>query len=272
MKLNVLIDFSPNSENLLKYVADFNKNSNFPVELIHRNTIHIPGTAESSSRNEILESSNEEVKRKIQAKASQYFSKGSIQVKVSKEPLVNILNTSLSDNSKQLTFFGLKGISLFKKLFVGSVAVKLVEKYNGILVGIPKNLNQFKVNHLYVGVSSKYSINTIEFNRLLDFYQRFITRVTFFTMVKSNNNSLDRDSLSSTLSELVNLFSNRIKSDYEIFETNAISKDVHLLIEDPDNSLLVLQRGSRLLNDQFFRNMFINELIYQSKLPLVILP
>lgn len=270
MKLNVLIDFSPNSENLLKYVADFNKSANFPVELIHRNSIHIPGTAESSSRDEILNSSNAEVKNRIQIKASQYFNKDNTQVRVSKEPLVNILNSSLAENPKQLTFFGLKGISLFKKLFVGSVAVKLVEKYNGILVGIPKNLNQFKVDHLYVGVSSKYSINTIEFNRLLDFYQRFITRVTFFTMVK--NNDEDKNSLENTLSELANIFSSRVKSDYEIFETNDISKDVHHLIGDPDNSLLVLQRGSRLLNDQFFRNMFINELIYQNKLPLAILP
>lgn len=270
MKLNVLIDFSPNSENLLKYVADFNKSANFPVELIHRNSIHIPGTAESSSRDEILNSSNAEVKNRIQIKASQYFNKDNTQVRVSKEPLVNILNSSLAENPKQLTFFGLKGISLFKKLFVGSVAVKLVEKYNGILVGIPKNLDQFKVSHLYVGVSSKYSINTIEFNRLLDFYQRFITRVTFFTMVK--NNDEDKNSLENTLSELANIFSSRVKSDYEIFETNAISRDVHYLIGDPDNSLLVLQRGSRLLNDQFFRNMFINELIYQSKLSLAILP
>lgn len=36
--------------------------------------------------------------------------------------------------------------------------------------------------------------------------------------------------------------------------------------------MLVVQKGSRLLTDQLFRQFLINELVYEGQTPLIVLP
>jgi hypothetical protein len=57
-----------------------------------------------------------------------------------------------------------------------------------------------------------------------------------------------------------------------IYEGNNPFNDIKKVINNNNGQMLIVQKGSRLLTDHFFRKFLINELVYEGQTPLVVLP
>ncbi len=71
---------------------------------------------------------------------------------------------------------------------------------------------------------------------------------------------------------LQELFAPHAAVSTEKFYDADVAARTRQLVGTTADSLLVVQKGSRLLTDQFFRRLLINELVYEGETPMVVLP
>lgn len=167
-----------------------------------------------------------------------------ISYSVSEHSLQYTLNDLLEAPYKQLIFTGLKGTAFLKKRFVGSLGLDVINSMNSSFVAIPKEITVFSHEKIFVAVSPKHSLNEPELNHLLNFMEHRDTRLTFFYLSKPNENTLE---IQKELLELTNRFADRFTTETKIFKGNNAFEDIKKVINNKEEELLVIQKGSRLI-------------------------
>ena len=266
----ILIDFSPYSANLLRYAYDWSKKVDAAFILVHNTIVAAPALADTESRREIASITNREVYEKLQNFAQSLLpEKTQVRYFVSERNLVLSLPELLQEPFENLIFLGIKGTGILKKIFIGSVAVQVIDHVNNVIVAVPKNIESFSSKTIHVAVSKNYPINTVEFNKFLRFTGNNIEKIAFFSLVKPDD---DLQATEKYLKELKDLYSDQKDTTYELYQGRHIFQDLKKVINHKADELLVVQRGSRVFSDQIFRKFFINELVYEGEIPLIILP
>ena len=266
----ILIDFSEHSGNLLKYACDWGKQNDAEMLLVHQSTVLAPALTESESKLQLAQHANEEALQKLKTLAKEIIPptvKVSFSVSVSSLQLT--LPELLAEPFENLIFTGIKGTGLFKKIFLGSVALQVIDNTNNIVVAIPKDIAAFSHEKIFVAVTDKHPLNIVELNKLLNFIDSENTTITFFYLAKPYEKTND---IEKHLRDLKVMFAERFDTDFAIYEGNNPFEDIKKVINNKIDEILVVQKGSRLLTDQLFRRFLINELVYEGQTPLIVLP
>lgn len=158
---------------------------------------------------------------------------------------------------------------MIKKIFLGSVALEIIDRIDNIIVAIPQEISSFSHQKIFIAVTEKYPLNIQELNRFLNFIDSENTNLTFFYLAKPNEKTMDMEK---QLRGLKELFSDRFNTDFEIYEGSNPFEDIKKVINSKIDEMLIVQKGSRLLTDQLFRRFLINELVYEGQTPLIVLP
>lgn len=266
----VLIDFSEYSNNLLKYAYDWSRQIDAELLLVHQTTILAPALANSTSWEQIARETNDDALRKLEELVSSVlppFVK--VAYSVSDNLFHEILPNLLAEPYENILFVGLKGTGLFKKIFIGSVAVEVIENANNIVVAIPKDISAFSHEKIFVAVNKKQPLNIVELNNFLGFIDETTCSVNFFYLAKPNEKikQIERQ-----LMGLSKLFAERFNTSYTIYEGTDSFANIKKVINNKIDEILIVQKGSRLLNDKLFRKFLINELVHEGQTPLVVLP
>ncbi len=269
-RLLVLIDFSPYSPDLLKYVADWNRKLGAEIVLLHKTYPVVPALADAETKREMGKASCETAHAQLEELAKQIVPPDQkIIYEVTDGSLNSYLLQILSQPYEYLVFVGVKGTGMLKQLLIGSVALDVIEHSSQLVVAIPKNIQLCKHAKLHVAVADKYPLNVLAFQRFLEFLNPENISITFFSICDADNSKLKQEEL---LKELVALFQPRFAVDYIIYDGEQPLSSIKKIIRHPHEELLVIQKGSRLLTDMLFRKFLINELVYQGETPLVVLP
>jgi hypothetical protein len=91
----------------------------------------------------------------------------------------------------------------------------------------------------------------------------------FFNLSRPDDDTTEVEKM---LKEHADMFSENYKTFYEIYVSDNPSKNIQNIISGKSNELLVVQKGERLLTDYLFRKFLINDLVYDAKTPLIVLP
>lgn len=266
----ILIDFSAYSSNLIKYACDWSKQVNSELLLIHQSILLAPGLTKNEGREQIVQHINEEALQKLKAFAKELIPpRIKVSFYVSESHLQIILSKLLAESFDNLIFTGIKGTGFLQKLFIGSVAIQVIDNTNNIIVAVPKEINAFSHQKIFVAVRKKRPINILELNKFLNFIDRDNTTITFFYLAKPKKKT---KGIEKHLSELCTTFADRFNTNFAIYEGNTPYEDIKRVINNKIDELLIVQKGSRLLTDQLFRRFLINELVYEGQTPLVVLP
>ncbi len=166
----ILIDFSEYSRNIIKYACDWSKQVNAELLLVHQSIVLAPALTDNESRQQIAEHTNEEALQKLKEltkelipptiKVSYYVAESNLQLtlpKLLEEPYDNLI------------FTGIKGTGLIKKLFLGSVALQVIDNTKNCIVAMPKEIDTFSHEKIYVAVTEKHPLNVLELNKFLNF-------------------------------------------------------------------------------------------------------
>lgn len=265
-RIIVLIDLSDDSENLLRFVFDFASLIKAEVVLVHQILGMVPAIADNESRNEIIRIEKADALASLKALA-QSCNLGVSKFIVSQQPLLHIVNELKSDDYTDWVFTGLKGTGFFKRILLGSTTLSLINDSDCLSVAIPVNKPLIVPRKLFVGVTHKYPINTQQFNKVLSTLVGHIDSVEFFTFLHDS----DVEN-----AELENL--NRLESEFSDYNASVFlikGEDKFALLKQhiaaSATPFLVLQQGSRTLEDLLFRKFMINELVYSAQIPLIIL-
>jgi len=266
----VLIDFSPYSANLLRYANDWSDKAHAELVLVHHTTVLLPMFADIESKTGMTKIVNDNALKQLKEFAHSHLP-GSARVKyvATEENLTLFLARKAKEPNKNIVFLGLKGTGIMKKIFIGSIAVQVIEQSEDIVVAIPKNVAAFSSNKVHVAVSPNYPLNIISFNNFLKLTENRIEKATFFSLAKSDD---DLPAIEKYLKDLSDLFADKIQTGYELYYGNNSFQNIKSVINKNTDELLVVQKGSRLLTDQIFRKFVINELVYDGETPLVVLP
>ncbi len=266
----VLIDFSEYSANLLRYAYHWSLQVDATLMLVHQVDVLAPALTDNISKTMLAQQANAHALEKLKD-----FGRSLLPLTTetayyaSHESLPNILSQLLLQPYNHLVFVGLKGTRLLKKIFLGSVAVEIIEHTRNAVVAIPADLSQFIPDKIFVAVSNEHPVNTLELNNFLKLVKTNIESITFFSLVRPREKT---EEIEETLNQLASLFSGRYNTSVTIYRGSRSFPDIKQVINNRIEELLVVQKGSRLLTDQLFRRFVINELVYHGQTPLVVLP
>lgn len=266
----LLIDFSEYSGNLIKYAYEWSIKVNAKLILVHKTMALVPAFAASETRQHIYQNENDEALIKLKGLVNALIPNSlNVSYSVSERPLQFILTKLLSEAYENFIFVGLKGTGLLKKIFLGSVAIQVIESIQGITVAIPKEISVFSQGKIFVAIAEKYALNIRALNRTLNLFDKENTSITFFHLAKRHEKA---NEVEDRVRELSVLFANRFNTNFCIYEGEHPFEDIKKVINRNVNEILIVQKGSRLLTDQLFRKFVINELVYEGQTPLIVLP
>jgi nucleotide-binding universal stress UspA family protein len=266
----ILIDFSEYSRNLIKYACDWSKQVNAELLLVHQSIVLAPALTDNESRQQIAIHTNEKALQKLRMLAKELIPP-TIQVSfnVSESNFQLTLPKLIEEPFNNLIFVGIKGTGLLKKLFLGSVALQVIDNTKNCIVAMPKEIETFSHEKIYVAVTEKHPLSVLELNKFLNFIDNKNTTITFFYLAKPNEKT---KGIEKHLKDLKEMYSDRYKTSIAIYEGNNPFADIKQVINNTEEEMLIVQKGSRLLTDQLFRRFLINELVYEGQTPLIVLP
>jgi len=266
----ILIDFSEYSSNLIKYACDWNKQVNAELLLVHQSIVLAPALTDNESRHQIAEHTNEEALQKLKVLAKELIPPSiKVTFNVLESNLQLTLPKLLEEPYDNLIFTGIKGTGLLKKLLLGSVALQVIDDTKNCIVAMPKEIDTFSHEKIYVAVTEKHPLNILELNKFLNFIDNKDTTITFFYLAKPNERT---KGIERHLKELKEMFSDKYNTSFAIYEGNNPFNDIKKVIKNKIDEMLIVQKGSRLFTDQLFRRFLINELVYEGQTPLIVLP
>lgn len=266
----ILIDFSTYSGNLLMYAYEWSRQVNAELLLVHQPEMLIPSFSDNETKKQIIQDAKDEALKNLKELAGRMLP-GHIKVsyEISVDPLRDTVANFTDDAFENLIFIGLKGTGLFKKIFLGSEAIQIIENTNNIVVAMPGEINRFSHEKIFVAVNEKHPVNMLQLNNFFNFIDKSSTAVTFFYLARPNEETRE---IKNYLEELAGLFKDRFNTTSIIYKGNNSFDEIKKVINNKIDELLIVQKGSRLLVDQFFRRFLINELVYEGQTPLIVLP
>lgn len=266
----VFVDLLENAANLLSFVSQWALQENAEILIIHETFPLIPVLSEVEHKEEFTANINQEAIKQIEVLIKTNTSKKvKVNYIVSEVHFQIKLNELLVENYEQIVVTGLKKMNFIDKYLFKDRALQLLENTKAILVAMPFSVNKYSHENIFVAIPDNENFNHLAFNNFLKFIDPVNTLITFFHLIKPNDNNFE---IEKKLSELARLYSKNFKTSFEIYETNNPNRDIKKVINNRIDEILVVQRGSRLLSDQLFRPFLINELVYDGETPLVIIP
>ncbi len=266
----VLIDFSAYSDAITSYAYDWSQQVGAELLFVHQSYVLAPALTSKSDREYITEQTTVATSAELLAFVRRIIpSSVPVSSHVSPDSLLHTLSTLSNEPYTNVVIMGIKGTSVLKQIFLGSVATQIIDSTDNLVVAMPKEVTRFAHEMVYIAVTKKHPLNILELNKLLKLIRTDNTTLTFFNLAKPNEHT---QGIEKYLADLCEMYGDGYQVKYATYRGISPSSDIKKVINCESGDLLVVQRGSRLLTDQLFRKYLINELVYEGLTPLVVLP
>jgi nucleotide-binding universal stress UspA family protein len=268
-RIILLTDFSPQSENLLAFAGKLAESIRADLLLVHQVPGMVPALADNASRSQIIGFEKEQAMRKLKELAGQIGPlTPSLDYWVSEKPISVLLQELLHQGFDDLILLGLKGTGLLKQTFLGSTATKVIEEVDAITLAVPLK-NPSQPHTLTIAVSYRYPLNEAALGKLLTMLKQEIKTIEFITIVTASD--VEAESVQ-YLAGLHERFESLIPSSISVFRGGTAFSEIKAHLQQYQDHMLVVQKGSRTLSDKFFRRFLIHDLVHDGSMPLLVLP
>jgi len=265
-RIIVLVDLTEYSVNLIDFALSFSECIDAKLVFVHQILGMVPAIADLESREEIIRVETLNAYSKLRKLTEgKVYTKDSFNI--SQNSILSTLNELKDDNYTDWVFAGLKGTGLLKRLFIGSTTLSIINESDLLTVAVPTDSPLLIPKKLIVGVTYKYSLNKPQLNILLSALKEKIISVEFFTLLQEGDNE------EKELEHLTELQKEFEAYNSSIFLVKGEDKfeDLKKHVVQSEQPFLVLQQGSRSLEDKLFRKFMINEIVFSGHIPLIVL-
>ncbi|QED37350.1 universal stress protein [Antarcticibacterium arcticum] len=265
-----LIDFSSYSENLMRLADSLAETMEAGILLIHQVPGIVPALADNNSRREIIEVEKSDALEQLKSVSKTIIpAKHSVNFLVTERPLGVLLPEIGSGDSDDLILVGLKGTGILKKIFMGSTASKIIDDIDITTIAVPVKMEGFKIKKLVIAVNPKFPLNIPALTHLLHTFKSSIKQVEFISIITPDDNEITSLTY---LKELTEHYRDDAPCSFRMFAGEDVFKEIKTFMDKEEKPFLVVQKGSRTINDQVFRKFLINDLVYHGNIPMIILP
>ena len=266
----VLIDFSPHSEQLLRFAHDWSTRADAELLTFHHTMALLPLMTPYETKAALIERANYKAWEQLRTFTETVLPGASaIQHLVSEKNLVVALRDLLEKPFNHLIFLGIKGTGLLKKIFIGSQAVKVINGIDNLIAAMPQHAPCCAPEAIHVAVQKTYPLDLIELNKIISLNGDVGSKIIFFSVVTPED---DGAATERYLKELTQLYSDMKEAAYELYVGDNAWRDLKKIIKGKQNEFIVVQRGSRMFLDQVARKFLINDLVYEGRTPLIVMP
>jgi hypothetical protein len=269
-RLIVLIDFSPNSEPLLELANVWCKEIEADIVLVHRLSGRVPILLDDLSRKQIIESEKEQAIAELELIAKKTCSESTkITYHVFEQDLTTSLPLLLRTGYYHLILTGLKESGILKQIFLGSTIIQLIEDLNIPLLAAPLKLKPFIPKKVVAAINYRFPLHEEAFDKVLYIFQNHIKQLEFISIITANDSEIETIDY---LEHLKYKYARNLIVATKSYKGEDAFKEIKTYMQKNEDSILVVQRGSRTLTDQLFRNFLINDLVYDAITPLIVIP
>jgi nucleotide-binding universal stress UspA family protein len=269
-RLVVLIDFSPQNEVIVKLAKRWSEIINAEILLIHQVTYAVPALANSESRMKIILYEKGKAVAELNKLIQKHFEKKhSVDYEIFETNLIPTLKNMIGKKFQDIVMIGTESSGIFKKYFMGSTALNIIDELNGLTIAVPPDFETHFPQTLTIAVTNKYPLNRSAFSNFLGVIKNFIETVHFISIVLPGENVKKAHEY---LLNLTHECEHNIPCTYDIFEGESVFEEIKNFVHDNPNTMLVVQKGSRTINDHLFRKFMINDLVHDSSLALIVIP
>ncbi|MEO9891648.1 universal stress protein [Aurantibacter sp.] len=264
---NILLptDFSENAESAISYAIQLFKNEICTFYILHAYTF-----APSSSYTKITaaEDLNKTVKLLKENSDNKNHSFESIMVM---DSLLSIINKTIINYEIDFVIMGTRGSSAIKEVFFGSNTLDIIRYvYNCPVIAIPPNYKGEELKEIVIATDLKHSFKALELTPL-----KTITKINNATLniarIKSNavvttEQQANKESLRNSLKDTTHQF-------FEVDPQGSVSSTLIKLEKENSNiGLIALLKTTHGFFNNLTREAVIKNMVYKTKIPLLILP
>ena len=269
-RLVVLIDFSPYTPTLLKLACNWQKTFDLDLVFIHKLDGLAPTISNTKGSDQIIEFNKKEADKTF-SNTLKENNLAPIGEKTSFEAisiqLLHYLEGFLKPND--LLLLGLKGTGFLKRLLIGSTATTIIDQLNQTVIAVPQTIEETVPIKLALSCQEKHPLNEQALESILVTIGQKIKEIELLTLIEDKA-ELARGK--EYLEQLKSKLEDRFEVQINIYENKDAFTEIKKRFSKRLDDFIVLQKGSRHLNDKLFRNFFINDLIHDGNTPLIILP
>lgn len=276
-RLIALIDFSLYSSALLELAGRWCQNAGANLLLIHKVAGLVPGLAESDMKKKIIDDEKKEAIDKLKKLASEKIApETKVDFVATDKSILEAISDALDEGLNDYIIVGIKGTGMLKRILMGSVATHVINELNNITITVPEKLCvgpgpicNLTPRKIVVTLTDKYPLNEAALGNFLETFEGTIKKLTFVSVVDEDEDAREETEF---LSNLTGKYRQRFDASYKILRGNNVFEEIKENVQGDSDTVLVVQKGSRTLTDQFFRKFFINQLVSDGSLPMVVLP
>lgn len=265
-----MIDFSEYSSATLHAAHHYCNLSGARLHIFHKAELIVPAFADNDFKKAMskeleekaLEELQEFVKRTLQTDPARF------DLHVTSGKLLSRLAELIQEHQFDLAFFGAKKRSMFMNMVLGSTILKVIDEFELPIAVIPPHYIAVEPFTFFVAVGEEYPLNRASLLKLLNGLKGHVACVEFFNISKDKANS----KMQQHLEELTTVFTDISQCNYKIQEGDNVHEELKNFMIRQRSGVLVLQRGSRDFQDVVLRKSMVNALVYDSEIPLLILP
>lgn len=268
-RLIIPVDFSPFANEQLRLAASWKSQYDLDLVILHKIDLVFPSLSSADARLKM----EYELKRQAKNQVNELLEEVGLDINtptyIFTESLVNFILNSKTISQEDIIVVGMKGAGMLTQLLIGSTTTQLIDNLSHIIIGVPLDLKELYPEKLMVGIHHKSGLNTKSFSDLLKLISPTLNFVEFVSMVDADEDKAKTDSF---LQQIQGQFSSLVKTDFKTFEGQNAFTSLKQFYGELDHSFLVVQRGSRSFSDHVFRKFMVNDLVFNSFSPLIILP
>ncbi|WP_339924735.1 hypothetical protein [uncultured Cyclobacterium sp.] len=271
-RLVVLLDFSPYTPTQLRLACSWQEIFNLDLVFVHKMDGIAPTLPISNKKeiNEIIEFNKKESNTKFlkcleEGALSPDSNKTSFEAVSSQ--LAHFLEGFLKPND--IVLLGLKGTGFLKKILIGSTATTLINHLNHLIIAVPHTIDNTVPRKLVLSCQEKHPVNETALDAILKTVGKEIKEIELLTIIE---NKKELESSNQYLEQMRSKLGGGYKYKISIYENKDAFGEIKMRFSKCLDDFIVLQKGSRNLDDKLFRRFFINDLIHDGNTPLIILP
>lgn len=276
-KILVPIDFSPTSKKAFRYAVDVAFKSSGTIILCHffkpQKSSEPRATNNAREYNQQLEANNlkrlQRLKKKVLTDAKKELT---VSTLIGRMPVVKNILRLAEDNHIDLIVMGTQGATGLKKITVGSIAAKVMEKSEIPVLLVPEKFVWNKPKKILFTTTICKS-DKKAFPVLLRFANLYKAQITFVNLRDPHQlyGYKEKEEFEMYAYSVQRTF-DHVNIQYRQLETFSVEKTMENLHEEIPYDLLVMARRKLDFFTRFLQKSYTKKMAYVTTLPLLIVP
>jgi len=270
--LIALVDLGDGAARVLRAASYWAFRMQRPLVVVHHVVVHAPALSSSEVRTALRTSVLDRVHEEVLALCRRSLGRDRpvAEVVVDDQPLVPLVLNMATARKATMVVAGMKQKGLLSRMLLGNTVLDLVDELTVPLLAVP--CEEVALEHepvLFLAVGPTVEPDTERLSQLLMQYAGLDAELRLFTLLEEG---MDPVQARQRLETVAARMPTARPAGLEVIQGMNGPAELREWLKGCAGAVLVVQRGERGIKDLLMRRFFVNDLVDDGRLPLLMLP